>query len=113
MRWPDHGCPEDPLDLINFVKYIQSERRRLNSNSPVIVHCSAGVGRTGTFITMDILLKMIEYNGVINIYEIVKNLRTERVKMVQSECQYLFLYDCAFRLAKKLSVEGRIQTTEL
>ncbi|XP_062563518.1 phosphatidylinositol phosphatase PTPRQ [Armigeres subalbatus] len=90
LAWPDHGCPASASDLIKFIKIIRSERKNLAL--PVVVHCSAGVGRTGTLIALDIILQRIQHEKKINIYETVKQLRNQRVKMVQTSEQYAFLY---------------------
>ncbi|XP_055632060.1 phosphatidylinositol phosphatase PTPRQ [Toxorhynchites rutilus septentrionalis] len=90
LVWPDHGCPSSPTDLIKFIKIVRSERKNLAL--PVVVHCSAGVGRTGTFIALDVILQRIQQEKKINIYDIVKQLRRQRVKMVQTFEQYAFLY---------------------
>lgn len=90
LAWPDHGCPASASDLIKFIKIIRSERKNLAL--PVVVHCSAGVGRTGTLIALDIILQRIQQEKKINIYETVKQLRSQRVKMVQTSEQYAFLY---------------------
>ncbi|XP_055532783.1 phosphatidylinositol phosphatase PTPRQ [Wyeomyia smithii] len=90
LVWPDHGCPASPTDLIRFIKAVRSERKNLAL--PVVVHCSAGVGRTGTLIALDIIIQRIQQEKKINIYDTVKQLRRQRVKMVQTSDQYAFLY---------------------
>ncbi|XP_033233871.1 receptor-type tyrosine-protein phosphatase H isoform X1 [Drosophila pseudoobscura] len=97
-KWPDHGCPENPMHLIAFVKKVKSERRP--SYSPIVVHCSAGVGRTGTFIGLDLIMQRLKSESKINIFETVKKLRFQRMKMVQTQQQYTFLYACTYELVK-------------
>ncbi|XP_012158439.1 phosphatidylinositol phosphatase PTPRQ isoform X3 [Ceratitis capitata] len=97
-KWPDHGSPSNPMNLINFIRKIRSFR--LSSYSPIIVHCSAGVGRTGTYIALDILMQRLKHELKINIYETVKKLRFQRMKMVQTLDQYTFLYAAAFELVR-------------
>lgn len=97
-KWPDHGVPEDPMHLITFVKKVKSERRP--TFSPIVVHCSAGVGRTGTFIGLDIIMQRLKSESKINIFETVKKLRFQRMKMVQTLQQYTFLYACTYELVK-------------
>lgn len=72
-KWPDHGVPEDPMHLIMFVKKVKAEKRP--SYSPIVVHCSAGVGRTGTFIGLDLIMQRLKSESKINIFETVKKLR--------------------------------------
>ena len=97
-KWPDHGCPTDPTHLITFIRKVKAEK--IPSYSPIVVHCSAGVGRTGTFIGLDIIMQRLKNESKINIYETVKKLRFQRMKMVQTLAQYTFLYTCAFELVK-------------
>ncbi|XP_017079438.1 phosphatidylinositol phosphatase PTPRQ [Drosophila eugracilis] len=110
-KWPDHGCPEDPMHLITLVKKVKAERRP--SYSPIVVHCSAGVGRTGTFIGLDLIMQRLKSESKINIFETVKKLRFQRMKMVQTQQQYTFLYACTYELVKHkipraaLKMEGR------
>ncbi|XP_034477352.1 phosphatidylinositol phosphatase PTPRQ isoform X2 [Drosophila innubila] len=110
-KWPDHGCPDDPMHLITFVKKVKAERRP--NYSPIVVHCSAGVGRTGTFIGLDLIMQRLKSESKINIFETVKKLRFQRMKMVQTQQQYTFLYACTYELVKHkipraaLKLEGR------
>uniref|UniRef100_A0A1I8PP92 protein-tyrosine-phosphatase n=1 Tax=Stomoxys calcitrans TaxID=35570 RepID=A0A1I8PP92_STOCA len=104
-KWPDHGCPTDPMNLITFVRKVKAEK--IPSYSPIVVHCSAGVGRTGTFIGLDIIMQRLKNESKINIYETVKKLRFQRMKMVQSLVQYTFLYTCTYELVKH-KVSGKI-----
>uniref|UniRef100_A0A8D0L4V4 Tyrosine-protein phosphatase non-receptor type 20 n=1 Tax=Sphenodon punctatus TaxID=8508 RepID=A0A8D0L4V4_SPHPU len=89
LLWPDHGVPRDPARLLRLVETV-NERA---SSSPVIVHCSAGVGRTGTFIALDLLLKMARAEGSVDVFRCVQRLREQRVSMVQTKEQYAFLYE--------------------
>ncbi|TMW41597.1 hypothetical protein DOY81_013323, partial [Sarcophaga bullata] len=97
-KWPDHGCPTDPMHLITFIRKVKTEK--IPSYSPIVVHCSAGVGRTGTFIGLDIIMQRLKNESKINIYETVKKLRFQRMKMVQTLAQYTFLYTCTYELVK-------------
>lgn len=99
LKWMDHDCPRTPEDLIKFVKIVRNERK--NISNPLVVHCSAGVGRTGTFIALDILMQMIKQEKRLNIYEVVKHLRIQRMKMVQTLGQYVFLYKCVYEIISK------------
>ncbi|XP_058466435.1 receptor-type tyrosine-protein phosphatase F [Malaya genurostris] len=112
LVWPDHGCPATPTDLIKFIKIIRSERNNLAL--PVVVHCSAGVGRTGTFIALDIILQRIQQEKKINIYDTVKQLRRQRVKMVQTGEQYDFLYkSCLEYTTRNSRKKPKISTDEI
>ncbi|XP_055337539.1 tyrosine-protein phosphatase 10D-like isoform X2 [Paramacrobiotus metropolitanus] len=90
--WPDFGVPERPQTLIKFVRAF---RERVPTDSrPVIAHCSAGVGRSGTFIALDRLLQQIRTQDVVDIFGMVVEMRKERVWMVQTEQQYICIHHC-------------------
>ncbi|XP_068129588.1 receptor-type tyrosine-protein phosphatase kappa-like isoform X2 [Hyperolius riggenbachi] len=91
LRWPDHGVPRNTSDMVQLVELMN--RCNTPGSGPVIVHCSAGIGRTGTFLALDILLKMAKAVRRVNVYNCVLQLRKKRVKMVQEKEQYIFLYD--------------------
>uniref|UniRef100_A0A8D0CLC0 protein-tyrosine-phosphatase n=1 Tax=Scleropages formosus TaxID=113540 RepID=A0A8D0CLC0_SCLFO len=89
--WPDHGVPYHATGLLGFVRQVKS---KCPANAgPIVVHCSAGAGRTGCFIVIDIMLDMAEREGVVDIYNCVRELRSRRVNMVQTEEQYVFIHD--------------------
>ncbi|XP_043943090.1 uncharacterized protein LOC122814881 [Protopterus annectens] len=92
LTWPDHGVPSCPISLYHLV--LQVNECKNNRSGPVIVHCSAGVGRTGTFIALDYLLKMATCEGKLDIFQCSSKLRERRTDMIQTKEQYLFLYEC-------------------
>ncbi|KAB5559426.1 hypothetical protein PHYPO_G00028890 [Pangasianodon hypophthalmus] len=88
--WPDHGVPSDPGLLLKL-------RRRVNSfknffSGPIVIHCSAGVGRTGTYIGIDAMIESLEAEGRVDIYGYVVKLRRQRCLMVQVEAQYVLIH---------------------
>ncbi|XP_069508465.1 receptor-type tyrosine-protein phosphatase T isoform X19 [Ambystoma mexicanum] len=89
--WPDHGVPCYATGLLGFVRQVKF----LNppDAGPIAVHCSAGAGRTGCFIAIDIMLDMAENEGVVDVFNCVRELRSQRVNMVQTEEQYIFVHD--------------------
>ena len=80
--WPDHGVPEYGTPLMILHKKMMAGWRR--GDPPILVHCSAGVGRTGTFITIDLALEQAKKEGVVDIAGIVNRLRQQRTQMVQT-----------------------------
>jgi len=83
LAWPDHGVPANPMSIINFIKRVRKTHPYSNEHL-MLVHCSAGVGRTGTFITLDYMLDRTNNESTVNIFEFVKGLRRQRTKMVQT-----------------------------
>ncbi|XP_014642207.1 PREDICTED: receptor-type tyrosine-protein phosphatase beta [Ceratotherium simum simum] len=92
--WPDHGVPETTQSLIQFVRTVRDYINRTPGAGPAVVHCSAGVGRTGTFIALDRILQQLDSKDSVDIYGAVHDLRLHRVHMVQTECQYVYLHQC-------------------
>ncbi|KAL3052282.1 receptor-type tyrosine-protein phosphatase kappa isoform X3 [Trematomus bernacchii] len=89
--WPDHGVPYHATGLLSFIRRVKISNPP--AAGPIVVHCSAGAGRTGCFIVIDIMLDMAEREGVVDIYNCVKALRSRRINMVQTEEQYIFIHD--------------------
>ncbi|XP_033931431.1 receptor-type tyrosine-protein phosphatase kappa isoform X7 [Pseudochaenichthys georgianus] len=89
--WPDHGVPYHATGLLSFIRRVKVSNPP--AAGPIVVHCSAGAGRTGCFIVIDIMLDMAEREGVVDIYNCVKALRSRRINMVQTEEQYIFIHD--------------------
>ncbi|KAI5100613.1 receptor-type tyrosine-protein phosphatase eta precursor, partial [Silurus meridionalis] len=98
--WPDHGVPETTEVLINFRHLVREHMDNFSRNAPAVVHCSAGVGRTGTLIALDHLIFQIERESMVDIYGIIYNMRMHRPLMVQTEDQYVFLSQCASDIIK-------------
>ncbi|KAL5022774.1 hypothetical protein ScPMuIL_001929 [Solemya velum] len=89
--WPDCKAPRCAQILVNFRnKVIES---KCSGKGPLVVHCSAGVGRTGAFIALDYLLRQAKKTGNVNIYRCVEKLRSYRPNMVQTLTQYVYLHD--------------------
>jgi netrin-G3 ligand len=84
LAWPDHGVPDNAISMVNFIKRVR-KTHPYSKQDLLLVHCSAGVGRTGTFITLDSMLERIKAKAGINIFEFVSNLRKQRVLMVQTQ----------------------------
>ncbi|XP_005374776.1 PREDICTED: tyrosine-protein phosphatase non-receptor type 14 isoform X1 [Chinchilla lanigera] len=98
--WPDHGCPEDVQGFLSYLEEIQSVRRHTNSMlegaknraPPIVVHCSAGVGRTGVVILSELMIYCLEHNEKVEVPVMLQLLREQRMFMIQTIAQYKFVY---------------------
>jgi tyrosine-protein phosphatase non-receptor type 11 len=95
--WPDHGVPSDPGCVLNFLHDVNLKQESLEPkpNGPTIVHCSAGIGRTGTVIVIDMIIDQIKrlgFESEVDIQRTVQMVRSQRSGMVQTEAQYRFVY---------------------
>ncbi|XP_038614039.1 receptor-type tyrosine-protein phosphatase U isoform X2 [Tachyglossus aculeatus] len=89
--WPDHGVPYHATGLLAFIRRVKASTPP--DAGPVVVHCSAGTGRTGCYIVLDVMLDMAECEGVVDIYNCVRTLGSRRCSMIQTEEQYVFVHD--------------------
>ncbi|XP_074477040.1 receptor-type tyrosine-protein phosphatase H-like isoform X3 [Sebastes fasciatus] len=101
--WPDHGVPQGTEALIQFRGLVRRHIEREGAGAPTVVHCSAGVGRTGTIIALDVLLQQLEKERAVGINGFVHKMRLSRPHMVQTESQYVFLHQ---------SIMDRLQPNE-
>ncbi|EAW88700.1 protein tyrosine phosphatase, non-receptor type 6, isoform CRA_a [Homo sapiens] len=95
LSWPDHGVPSEPGGVLSFLDQINQRQESLPHAGPIIVHCSAGIGRTGTIIVIDMLMENISTKGLdcdIDIQKTIQMVRAQRSGMVQTEAQYKFIY---------------------
>lgn len=95
MTWPDYGVPGDPGSVLDFLNIVNTKQESIHGAGPIVVHCSAGIGRTGTFIVVDMILNQIKTYGMdceIDIQKTIQMVRSQRSGMVQTEAQYKFVY---------------------
>ncbi|XP_075935406.1 protein tyrosine phosphatase receptor type Fa isoform X2 [Anarhichas minor] len=93
--WPEQGVPKTGEGFIDFIGQVHKTKEQFGQDGPISVHCSAGVGRTGVFVTLSIVLERMRYEGVVDLFQTVKTLRTQRPAMVQTEDQYQLCYRAA------------------
>uniref|UniRef100_A0A8C0EWG7 protein-tyrosine-phosphatase n=1 Tax=Bubo bubo TaxID=30461 RepID=A0A8C0EWG7_BUBBB len=91
MSWPEHGVPYHATGLLAFIRRVKASTPP--DAGPIVIHCSAGTGRTGCYIVLDVMLDMAECEGVVDIYNCVKTLCSRRINMIQTEEQYVFIHD--------------------
>eukprot|EP00117_Sycon_ciliatum_P031628 scpid5507/ scgid24698/ Sushi, von Willebrand factor type A, EGF and pentraxin domain-containing protein 1; CCP module-containing protein 22; Polydom; Selectin-like osteoblast-derived protein; Serologically defined breast cancer antigen NY-BR-38 len=100
--WADHGVPNKP-DMLTFVRAVSPAMRW--SKAPTVVHCSAGIGRTGAFITVDTAMQELLTSGTCDVLKIVATAREDRGGLVQNQGQYLFVYRVLGRFIKRMQGE--------
>ncbi|XP_063656916.1 receptor-type tyrosine-protein phosphatase H isoform X5 [Pan troglodytes] len=101
QAWPDHGVPSSPDTLLAFWRMLRQWLDQTMEGGPPIVHCSAGVGRTGTLIALDVLLRQLQSEGLLGPFSFVRKMRESRPLMVQTEAQYVFLHQCILRFLQQ------------
>uniref|UniRef100_A0A0N5AJB0 protein-tyrosine-phosphatase n=1 Tax=Syphacia muris TaxID=451379 RepID=A0A0N5AJB0_9BILA len=94
MAWPDFGVPDHAIGIVHFVRLFRHRLPPSSTNRPTVVHCSAGVGRSGTFIALDRSIQAINAEKEIDVFGVVYEMRMERCHMVQNEQQYIFIHQC-------------------
>ncbi|XP_066243192.1 tyrosine-protein phosphatase non-receptor type 13 isoform X5 [Saccopteryx leptura] len=99
--WPDHDTPSQPDDLLTFISYM----RHIHKSGPIITHCSAGIGRSGTLICIDVVLGLISQDLEFDISDLVRCMRLQRHGMVQTEDQYIFCYQVILYVLTRLQAE--------
>ncbi|XP_034047388.1 tyrosine-protein phosphatase non-receptor type 13 isoform X2 [Thalassophryne amazonica] len=102
--WPDHGTPSQPEQLLIFISYM----RHIHQSGPVITHCSAGIGRSGTLICIDVVLGLISKDADFDISDVVRTMRLQRQGMIQTEDQYVFCYQVILYVLRCLQAEENI-----
>lgn len=96
IAWPDHNVPDDPADFLEFV--LKVRQRRMGMVEPTIVHCSAGIGRTGVLITMETAMCLIEANQPVYPLSIVRQMRDQRAMLIQTATQYKFVCEAILKV---------------
>ncbi|KAF2354314.1 PTP type protein phosphatase [Trinorchestia longiramus] len=92
IEWPEQGVPKTGEGFIDFIGQVHKTKEQFGQDGPITVHCSAGVGRTGVFITLSQVLERMQYEGLVDLFQTVRMLRTQRPAMVQTEEEYRFCY---------------------
>lgn len=111
--WPDYGVPSSGEHILQLIEEVKDRQATLFAKSlpsiathfpphgpPIVVHCSAGVGRTGSFCTVDYCVRQWSDTKRVNIQACVKLLRSQRAYSIQTEDQYYFCYQCVLEYAK-------------
>ncbi|KAK6288384.1 hypothetical protein J4Q44_G00389160, partial [Coregonus suidteri] len=112
VSWPDFGVPKCALAMLDFREHVQQRQEAALKSlgaewagppggPPLVVHCSAGIGRTGTFCTLDICLSRLEDIGTVDVCETVRRMRTQRAFSIQTWDQYYFCYTAVIEYAQR------------
>uniref|UniRef100_A0A8C7YXG5 Tyrosine-protein phosphatase non-receptor type 9 n=1 Tax=Oryzias sinensis TaxID=183150 RepID=A0A8C7YXG5_9TELE len=112
VSWPDFGVPKSASAMLDFREHVLERRKAAVQNlgsswrgppwgPPVVVHCSAGIGRTGTFCTLDICLSQLEDVGTVDVHQTVRRMRTQRAFSIQTWDQYYFCYTAVIEYAQR------------
>ncbi|KAF4109141.1 hypothetical protein G5714_010214 [Onychostoma macrolepis] len=96
LAWPDHGVPDESTDFLDFVVLVRS--KRAGKDEPVVVHCSAGIGRTGVLITMETAMCLMECGQPVYPLEIVRTMRDQRAMMIQTPSQFKFVCEAILKV---------------
>ncbi|XP_075941734.1 receptor-type tyrosine-protein phosphatase R-like, partial [Anarhichas minor] len=103
--WPDHKTPDSTMPLLQLMTDVEADRRAADVMGPVIVHCSAGIGRTGCFIATTIGCRQLQLEGVVDVLSITCRLRADRGGMIQTGEQYEFVHHALSLYEARLSAE--------
>ncbi|XP_041722514.1 receptor-type tyrosine-protein phosphatase R isoform X2 [Coregonus clupeaformis] len=103
--WPDHKTPDSAQPLLQLMRDVEKDRTGSPSQGPVIVHCSAGIGRTGCFIATTIGCRQLELEGVVDVLGIVCQLRADRGGLIQTGEQYEFVHHALSLFQTRLSAD--------
>ncbi|KAL5964079.1 Tyrosine-protein phosphatase non-receptor type 11 [Taenia solium] len=112
LAWPDHGTPSEPSEFLDLLFNISSYKESMETTGPMVVHCSSGIGRTGTLIVTDMLLGCIREGGLhtdIDIARTVQAVREQRSGMVQTEAQYRFIYKAVQEFVSSLLLRVKLR----
>ncbi|XP_043836002.1 FERM and PDZ domain-containing protein 2 isoform X1 [Dromiciops gliroides] len=98
INWPDHGIPTSFDAFVKYVRYM----KKIHESGPIIAHCSAGIGRTGVLLCVDVVLRSLEKDFQFNIKNIVSQMREQRFGMIQTKEQYHFCYEIVLYVLRKI-----------
>ena len=104
LSWPDHGVPDSPDEFVGFVEEVRRLRQG-DSIAPTVVHCSAGIGRTGVLILMETALCLVEANQPVYPLDLTRQMRDQRASMIQTPSQYRFVCEAILKVYR----EGRVK----
>ncbi|KAJ8336051.1 hypothetical protein SKAU_G00393940 [Synaphobranchus kaupii] len=123
VSWPDFGVPKSASAMLDFRAQVKQHQEAAfqaigadwsgsPQGPPVVVHCSAGIGRTGTFCTLDICLSRLEDVGTVDVKQTVRRMRTQRAFSIQTWDQYYFCYTAVIEYAQRRSLLAPVEWSD-
>ncbi|CAF1370765.1 unnamed protein product [Rotaria sordida] len=94
IAWDDAQLPLDTKSFIDFINVANSFRRHYGETNPCLVHCTAGIGRTGIFILIHVMIQCITFNKKVSVASVLKVMREHRMSLVDRTYSYVFVYRC-------------------
>ncbi|KAL8603769.1 hypothetical protein ACOMHN_024385 [Nucella lapillus] len=112
VTWPDHDVPS-VTSLVDFWCSVSwSYRNQPTGRAPLLVHCSAGVGRTGAFIALDILMQQTQHSTSVSVQQAAAQLRHDRCNMIQTKAQYRLVYEAVLEAYSSRECRTAVSTVD-
>ena len=112
MAWPENGAPTSGAGMIDLIDQVTRTQQQ-TGDKPIVIHCSAGIGRTGAFCALSTAIERTKTEGLVDVFHTIKHLPTQRPHMVQTVEQYIFCYRAIKEYVDSLSAYSNFQGEEM